>query len=113
MEPTASFASSTIGWRISSRSSCVSPMATCRRRSSSLSKLAGLPGLERISVSITVMFFTQAPKSPGADPTLLRNLLLRQAHHAGLRARHQQPIVGDGIAQRPEAVAVHAGDHPV
>ena len=33
-------------------------------------------------------------------------------HHAGLGADDQQPVVGDGVAHRPQAVAVHAGDHP-
>ena len=62
--------------------------------------------------------FPQADLSPGArapagaEAAVLDNPLLVDAHHAGFRAGEQQPVVGDGVAQRPEAVAVHAGDDP-
>jgi hypothetical protein len=63
METTASFASSTIGWSTSSRSSMESPAATWRRRSTSFSKRAGSPRVFFKRSSMTVMFFTQLPKS--------------------------------------------------
>ncbi len=49
----------------------------------------------------------------GADPALLDDLALDQRHHAGLGADHQEAILGPAVAHRPQAVAVHAADHPL
>ena len=40
------------------------------------------------------------------------NRRLVQPHHAGLRADDQQVVVSDRVTQRPQTVAVHAGDRP-
>jgi hypothetical protein len=48
----------------------------------------------------------------GAEPALFDDPLFGQAHHAGLRSGEQQIVLGDGIAHRPEAVTVHAGERP-
>ena len=47
-----------------------------------------------------------------ADAPLLDDRGVLERHHAGLGAHHQQAVAGAAVAQRPEAVAVHAGDHP-
>ena len=49
----------------------------------------------------------------GSDPALLDDAAGRQRHHAGLRSDHEQIVVGACVAHRPQAVAIHAPDHPV
>ncbi len=49
----------------------------------------------------------------GADPALLDDPRFRERHHAGLRADHQQAVLGPGVAHRAQPVAIHAADHPV
>ena len=49
----------------------------------------------------------------GADAALLHDGRLVDPHHAGFRARQQQPVAGDGVAHGAKPVAVHAGDDPI
>ena len=48
----------------------------------------------------------------GPEAALFQDPAFVQADHAGLGAGEQQAVLGDRVAQRPEAVAVHAGQDP-
>ncbi len=67
MEPTASEPSSTMGCRMVSSSSSVMPTASWRRRSASPAYSTGSVASARTMWSISVMRFTQAPKSWRAE----------------------------------------------
>ena len=43
---------------------------------------------------------------------LRRDAILGNLHHAGFGAHDEQPVLGDGVAQRTQAVAVEPRDHP-
>ncbi len=48
----------------------------------------------------------------GTDPSLFQHPVFGDRHHARLGADDQQAVRGDRVAQRAQAVAVHAGDRP-
>ncbi len=115
------------------------PAATWRRRSTSFSKRAGSPRVffeqvvddgdvldpvaeirvvgQRVHdlALIVEAAFAEIDRDhlAGAKAALAADAVLRQLHHAGLGARHQQPVIGDRIAHRAQAIAVGECDHPV
>ena len=48
----------------------------------------------------------------GSDAALFHHVGLGHLDHAGFGTDDQQAVLGDGDAHGPQAVAVHAGDHP-
>ncbi len=75
-----------------------------------------LAGEQVLQLAVVVEFAgpqVDADHAARADPALLDDPRLLERHHADLGAQHHQAVGRARIAHRPQAVAVHAADHPV
>src|SRR5581483_1330709 len=86
------------------RRDVLDPVAIGPRRRQHVLDLAVAVEAARGEVDADHLAWTQA--------ALLDDLGLVEPDHAGLGAGDDEPTGGHGVAHRPEAVAVHAAQHP-
>ena len=75
--------------------------------------LASQFGLQRIIREHFAACQINAHHLAGADPATFNDTVFRHHNHASFRSGNHQPVIGDHIAHRTQAIPVKTSNHPV